>query len=279
MSPASPTRPLRKMALLAACVATGLAAAPAPSAAPSAVPGPAPSGSAALSVPADAGSSFTAAQRAEIVQIVREALKRDPTILRDAVTALQADEADQQAAASKAAITAQHAALSDPADPSIGNPKGNVTIVEFFDTRCPYCRHLNPTMADVLQQDPNVKLVFKDLPILGPASVLGSKALLAAQRQGGYEKLREAIMQAPPDTTMDMIHTLAVNAGLDWPRLQQDMNDPAIQQRLDANIKLAHDLGIEGTPVMVIGDALVSGAVEGADIERAVDAARGTARN
>jgi protein-disulfide isomerase len=262
--------PLPRLVLLAAALSAGMAAGPAPDAAP-----PAAAGTPAISMPP---GSFTPAQRAEIVAIVRDALKQDPSILRDAVAALQADTASQQAAASRAAITAQHAALSDPADPAIGNPKGDVTIVEFFDTRCPYCRHLDPTVSQFLQQDPGVKLVFKDLPILGPASLLGSKALLAAQRQGGYEKLRTAIMQAPPDTTMDMIKSLALSAGLDWPRLQRDMNDPAIQARLSANVQLAHDLGIEGTPAMVIGDQLIPGAVDVADLQKAVSDAR-TAKN
>ena len=100
----------------------------------------------------------------------------------------------------RAAIAAARGKLVDPADPVAGDPGGDVTIVEFFDTRCPYCRKLEPTMAELLARDHRVRLVYKDLPILGPDSVLGSKALLAAQKQGGYEKLREAIMSAPPET-------------------------------------------------------------------------------
>jgi protein-disulfide isomerase len=262
MSLALPLRSLRAGMMLAVCLAVGVAAGPAPAPAQS----------------SPAAASFTPEQRAEIVRIVRDALKQDPTILRDAVGALQADDATRQAANSRAAIAAQRAVLASSADPAIGNPKGDVTIVEFFDTRCPYCRHLDPTMAQFMGHDPGVKLVFKDLPILGPASLLGSKALLAAQRQGGYAKLRTAIMQSPPDTTMDMIRSLALAAGLDWPRLQHDMDDPAIQQRLDANLLLAHQLGIEGTPALVIGDEMIPGAVDVADLQRAVSDAR-TARN
>jgi protein-disulfide isomerase len=261
------TRSCRAALLLAACLLAGPVAVLA--AGPVSTPDPATATS----------TAFTPAQRAEIVRIVRDALKQDPSILRDAVVAMQAEDTEQQAATARAAIAAQHAALSNPADPATGNPKGDVTIVEFFDTRCPYCRHMDPTMAAVLHDDRGVKLIYKDLPILGPASLLGSKALLAAQRQGGYEKLRSAIMQAPPDTTLDMVQSLAVANGLDWPRLQRDMDDPAIQQRLEANVRLAHDLGIEGTPVLVIGNALVPGAVEVADIEKAIGAARATARN
>ncbi|MEJ0017161.1 MAG: DsbA family protein [Acetobacteraceae bacterium] len=214
---------------------------------------------------------FTAAQRAEIIQILREALKQDPSILRDAVNAMQADETDRQ----KAALAAVKDKLIDPADPVGGNPKGDVTIVEFFDTRCPYCRKLDPTMAELLARDRGVRLVYKDLPILGPASVLGSKALLAANRQGGYEKLRELVMGAPPDLTRPMLQDLVRSAGLDWNRLERDMDDPAIEARIDSNRKLAQSIGIEGTPALVIGSELIPGAVEIADLFKAVANARG----
>ena len=153
-----------------------------------------------LGLPTQA-SEFTAAQRAEIVQILRDALKQDPSILREAVDALQADDGKNQ----RAALAAAKDSLVDPADPVNGNPNGDVTIVEFFDTRCPYCRKLEPSMAELLAHDHGVRLVYKDLPILGPASVLGSKALLAAQRQGGYENpwtapaSRWASWQTPPE--------------------------------------------------------------------------------
>jgi protein-disulfide isomerase len=219
-------------------------------------------------------AEFTPAQRAEIVQILRDALKQDPSILRDAVGALQADDGSRQQASAHAAIAAAKDALDDPADPVGGNPKGDVTIVEFFDTRCPYCRKLEPAMAELLEQDRGVRLIYKDLPILGPPSVLGSKAILAAQRQGGYEKLRAAIMSAPPQTTKPMIREAALQLGLDWKRLEHDMDDPAIQARIDTNLKLAHAIGIDGTPALVIGGELIPGAVELVELQKQVGAAR-----
>jgi protein-disulfide isomerase len=228
-----------------------------------------------LPVAVASAAEFTPAQRAEIVQILRDALKQDPSILRDAVTALQADDGDRQQAASRAAIARAHDKLIDPADPVGGNPQGNVTIVEFFDTRCPYCKRLEPTMAELLAHDHQIKLVYKDLPILGPASVLGTRALLAAQRQGGYEKLREAIMAAPPDTTKAIIQAAAQRLGLDWPRLEHDMDDKSIDARIEANVQLVRSLGIEGTPALIIGDTLVPGAVELADLQKSVAAVRG----
>jgi protein-disulfide isomerase len=213
---------------------------------------------------------FTPAQRAEIVSILRNALKQDPSILRDAIDAMQADEGKQQ----HAALVAAKDRLIDPADPVGGNPNGDVTIVEFFDTRCPYCRKLEPSMAALLASDHGVRVVYKDLPILGPASVLGSKALLAAQKQGGYEKLRSAIMAAPPDTTKAIIQDAAQRLGLDWKRLEHDMDDPAIQTRISHNLELARSIGIEGTPALVIGDAMIPGAVDVADLRKAIANAR-----
>jgi protein-disulfide isomerase len=219
-------------------------------------------------------AEFTPAQRAEIVAIVRDALKQDPSILRDAIIALQTDDADRTQDATRAAIAQAHSQLVTPADPIAGDPHGDVTIVEFFDTRCPYCRKMEPTMESFLAQDHRVRLVYKDLPILGPASVLGTKALLAAQKQGAYVKMREAVMKLPPDTTLPQLEATARGLGLDWPRMARDMDDPAIQARIDANLKLAHDLGIQGTPALVIGTDLVPGAVELPDLRKAVAEAR-----
>ena len=192
---------------------------------------------------ADDASGFTAAQRAEIVAVVRQALMTDPTILRDAVSALQQQEAAVKDAAASAAIDrAGPALVKTPADPIAGNPNGDVTVVEFYDLRCPYCRRMVP--------------------------------VLAAQRQGGYLRMHDAIMASPPTITEDTLRQNADHAGLDWDRMQRDMADPAITARIDANIALAHDLGIDGTPVYVIGTRMLPGAVDLAELEGAVAATR-----
>jgi protein-disulfide isomerase len=217
-----------------------------------------------------AAESFTPAQRGEIVQILRDALKQDPSILRDAIGALRQDEARRQAEALRA--QAEH--LVDPADPVAGNPQGDVTIVEFFDTNCPYCRRLEPTMASLLAADKGVRLVYKDLPILGPSSTLGARALLAAQRQGGYERLRVALMRPGFVASESSLAVAAQESGLDWPRLRRDMNDPSIERRLAANLSQARALGISGTPALIVGKELLPGAVELAVLRGAVAGAR-----
>jgi protein-disulfide isomerase len=213
---------------------------------------------------------FTAAQRAEIIAILRDALKRDPSILREAVVALQANDAEHEKTAAREAILTAKDALITPNDPVAGNPHGSVTIVEFFDVRCPYCRKLEPEMADFLAADHDVRLVYKDLPVLGAASVLGTKALLAARKQDAYVKLRDVVMRMPPDITRAAIETEARKLGLDSGRLLHDMDDPSIQRQIDANLRLAQRLNIQGTPAMVVGDDLLAGAVDAAELKEAV---------
>lgn len=221
-------------------------------------------------------SAFTPAQRAEIVQILRDALRQDPSILRDAITALQDDEAQRKETATGRMIEGLRAQLLDnPADPQVGNPKGDVTVVEFYDVRCPYCRRMVPVMAQLLKSDSRIRVVYKDIPILGPASVLGAKAMLAAQAQGGYEKLHGLLMAGNPNITLATLQQAAERAGLDWARLQRDMDSPEVAARIKANLALAHQLGINGTPAYVIGGQLLPGAMELAELRGAVAAARG----
>jgi protein-disulfide isomerase len=220
-------------------------------------------------------SVFTPEQRAAIVDILRQALKSDPSILRDAVTALQADDGAREEAVARAAIaSSQQALLHTAGDPVGGNPNGDVTLVEFFDVRCPYCRRMLPVLAELLRQNHNIRIVYKDIPILGPASVLGTRAELAAQKQGGYLKMHDALMAGTPNIDEAVLKTAATTAGLDWARLQRDMDDPAIQARIDANLELAHTLQVQGTPLYVIGDQMLPGAVTLADLQEAVGAAR-----
>jgi protein-disulfide isomerase len=228
---------------------------------------------------ADSPLPFTPAQRNAIIAIMRDALVRDPTILRDAIQAMQTAAAREAEAASRKAITAAGPSLVSPADPIEGNPRGDVTVVEFFDTRCPYCRKLNPTVAALLASDHGVRLVLKDLPILGPPSVVGSRALLAAMRQrdqipDAYDRLRAAIMAPGMVETTEAIVLAAQRMGLDPNRLRQDMSDPAIQQQLDANVALAQSLHVDGTPGLVIGSRLIPGAVDLSELRQAVADAR-----
>ncbi len=162
----------------------------------------------------------------------------------------------------------------NPADPIAGNPAGDVTLVEFYDVRCPYCRHMLPAIESLLSSDKGVRLIYKDIPILGPGSVLGSRALLAAQRQGGYAKMQSAVMTGPADVTEDSLKAAAGASGLDWGRLRHDMDDPAIQAQIDSNLALAKAISVEGTPAFVLGERLIPGSMDLAGLQAVVKAAR-----
>lgn len=220
-------------------------------------------------------AGFSPAQRREIVDVLREALKQDPSILRDALAALEQAETTAKAEAQRAAIASQAAALfRNPEDPVKGNVQGSITVVEFFDARCGYCKQMEPVVDQMLRRQKDVRLVLKDLPILGPNSLLASRALLAAQRQGKYTELHDALMKLREDTAEPVLKREAERLGLDWARLRRDMDDPAVGRRLEANTRLASALRIEGTPALVIGETLVPGAVDLATLERLVAEAR-----
>ena len=218
--------------------------------------------------------AFTPDERQEIVGIVRDIVRTDPGILRDALRALDADDARQQAAATTNALAIIGPRLIDPQDPTAGNPLGDVTIVNFYDTRCPYCRQMMPIEADLLRQDPGLRLVNKDLPVLGATSQLEARAMLAAQRQGGYFKLQGVIMRQAAPSTRDTLRADADRLGLDGGRLLRDIDDPAIKARLAATIAMADQLNIQGTPALVVGDRLLSGAQTLAELQSAVAAVR-----
>ena len=219
---------------------------------------------------------LSAEQRAEVLQILRDALRQDPSILRDAMVSLEQAEVAERSTAQTRAI-AQHAdsLFRDPADAVKGNPQGRVTIVEFFDVRCGFCKQLHPTMTQLIQRENDVRVVLKDLPILGPNSVTAARALIAAQRQNQYGALYGALMRLREEPTEPVLRREAERLRLDWARLRRDMEDPATLARIEGNIALARALDIQGTPAMVIGTTLLPGALDLATLQRLTAAERG----
>ncbi len=219
--------------------------------------------------------SFSPEQRAEIVAIVRQALKTDPSILTDAITTLRASAQQKDDADAGAALQANRGALTgQTGDAILGNPAGNVTLVEFYDPRCPYCRKVLPTLDTLIGSDRQVRVVEKLIPILGPNSVIDAEAIQAAALQGKYKPLQQALMGDSGAPGLDRIRTLASAVGIDVPRLLQDMKSPAVSSVLNRNVELARTLHLTGTPTFIIGDQTIPGAVELADLRQAVAAQR-----
>ena len=205
---------------------------------------------------------FTPSQREEIIAIVRQALKTDPSILSDAILSLRAQAEKSQAADSGEAVRRNQAALSGvPGDYIAGNPRGDITLVAFYDPRCPYCRKALPDLDALVAGDRRIRLVEKLIPILGPASLLQSRAIAAAGLQDRYAELQHALMRDPGQPGPDQIRAVASQQGLNLARLDRDMADPALEARLQAAVALARQLGITGTPSFVIGGKVIEGDV------------------
>ena len=231
---------------------------------------------AALVPGAAMAQGLTPEQRAEVVQILRDSLRQDPSILRDAIANIElAEEAERVAAQTRAITSRADALFRDPNDAVKGNPQGRVTIVEFFDARCGYCKQLHPTMEQLIQRERDVRVVMKDLPILGPNSVTAARALIAAQRQNQYGALYDALMRLREEPTEPVLRREADRLRLDWARLRRDMDDPATTARIERNLELARALSIQGTPALIAGTTLIPGAVDLATLQRLTAAQRG----
>jgi protein-disulfide isomerase len=210
----------------------------------------------------------------QVEKIVRDYLLREPEIIYQALEELQRRQAVAAAERQRAAVAANRAALVDQAgDPMAGNPAGDVTVVEFFDYQCQYCRRVVPSLQALLAEDQDLKVVFKEFPILGEASVTAARAALAARQQDRYLPFHLALMSAG-DLSLGSIMALAESVGLDAERLASDMQSPAVETQLQANLALARELGIEGTPAFVVGDELIPGAVDKTRLAQLIEEAR-----
>ena len=198
-------------------------------------------------------------------QQMHDYLVAHPEVITEAQQAMGRRQAAERQAAFKQALAASHdAVFSDPAAPVIGNPQGDVTIVEFYDLDCPFCRALAPTLQQLVEEDHGVRLILKDYPILGPGSELAARYALAAIKQGRYAEFHHAVLASKlPEHQLDegKIEGFAAAAGLDVARLKADAADPAFTKRIADNRALAGKLGISGTPGLIVGDQVQGGAM------------------
>ena len=230
---------------------------------------------AALAIVLAAPSTAAELSADEIKQLALEAIRENPEIVMEAVEILQARDQAAAAEAASEVLSEQRSMLEqDPNAPVIGNPEGDVTVVEFFDYNCPYCKRAAPELEALIAADDNVRVVFREWPILGDGSVFAARAALAARKQGKYEAFHWEMMGLSGRAEEASILAAAEKIGLDIDALRADMNAPDIDAHIDESMRLAELLGFSGTPSFVIGDALVPGFVPIDELERLVDEAR-----
>lgn len=209
-------------------------------------------------------------------ELVLETIRENPEIVMEAVAILERRQAEAQAAAQADVLSNQRQLLErDPNAPVLGNPDGDVTVVEFFDYNCPYCRRVKPEVKAMIAADPNIRLVYREWPILGDGSVFAAKAALAAREQGKYEEFHWAMMELKGRANETSVLRVAQEIGLDIEKLRKDMEAPEVQEHIDTSMRLTRTLGLNGTPSFVIGENLVAGFVERAELEKHVADTRG----
>jgi len=190
----------------------------------------------------------------QFTERLHNTLVSHPDILRDAFYALDAQQRDEEMSALQDAITRNYNLIETaPAAFVEGNPDGDVTIVEFFDYECGFCRRAQEPFQNLLAEDGNIKVIYFELPILGETSYRASLAALAADRQGLYMAFHDAAIATSDRLTDDTIFAIAGEIGADVDQLRSDMADPEIAGRVQANMQLADALTVNSTPTYVVG--------------------------
>lgn len=212
-----------------------------------------------------ASFALTATDRPAFGAEIRSYLLANPEVLMEAIGVLEARQAEEAVAGDQQLLAENADALfNDPTSWVGGNPEGDITIVEFMDYRCGYCKRAFPEVAELLARDGNIRLIVKEFPILGEASVLASRFALATRKVAGdkgYETVHDALMVLRGDVTEDALRATATEAGLDADAIFAAIDDPDIAAILNANRALGQRLNINGTPSFVFGDQFLRGYV------------------
>jgi protein-disulfide isomerase len=215
-----------------------------------------------------------AMNKADVEKIVHNYILENPEVILEAMDRLQNKQNDERLSHLRdGAKKHANALFKEPEAIVAGNPKGDITVVEFFDYHCPYCKKVKQDVTDLLKQDGNIRLVLREFPILSKESENAARAAVASLPQGKYWDFHLALMGAE-DLSDESIFATAKSVGIDVDRLRADMKDPKVQRRLDDTQDLAKTLGIDATPTFFVGDEPMTGAKSLKELKDAVAAAR-----
>ena len=210
-----------------------------------------------------------------VKELVLEAIRENPGIVIEAIQMIEERQEAAKAFEAKQILTSNRDALErDPNAPVLGNPNGDVTVVEFFDYNCPYCKRVQPHMEALLAADKNVRVVYREWPILGEGSVFAARAALASREQGKYDEFHWAMMEMKGRVGEANVMQAAEKLGIDTAQLRSDMDSPKINEHIETSMRLARSLGFNGTPSFVIGEALAPGLIEADQMIELVNQAR-----
>jgi protein-disulfide isomerase len=220
-----------------------------------------------LAVPATApAQTFSDSQRHEIENIIKDYLVTHPEVMQDVMAAIDKKQQEADAEKARTTIKENNATLfNSPHQVVLGNPQGNVTMVEFFDYNCAFCKRALPDMLTLLKSDSEIKFVLKEFPVLGEGSVEAAHVAVAARMQDStgkkYIEFHQRLLggRGPADKARAL--AVAKEVGFDMARIEKDMDSDEVKTTIDEDMKLAEELGVNGTPSYVVGDEVLVGAV------------------
>jgi protein-disulfide isomerase len=229
--------------------------------------------------PAATAQSFSDTQRKDIEVIVRNYLLAHPEVLEEAMTELSKRQSAAEAEKHQAGVTKNAEAIfNSPRDVTVGNKAGDVTMVEFFDYNCPYCKRAMTDMMALIKSDPKLKVVLKEFPVLGPSSVEAAQVGIAVHMQDAsgkkYLDFHQKLLNGRGQVDKARAMAAAKEVGVDMARLEKDLASPEIRATLEQNFKLAEAMGMNGTPSYVIGKQVVIGAVGVENLKEKIGIAR-----
>ncbi len=205
----------------------------------------------------NAAASVSPAEKAKIEAVVHDYILNKPEVIVEALQSMQRkqyEQAEQTVKKTQQTAASFSKALFNAAnDPVAGNANGKITVVEFFDYQCPHCVDMAPFIAEIIKNNSDVRILFKEFPIRGPMSEIAARAALAANLQGKYYEFSHNLLTANKPLTLDVILSVAKQSGLDVDKLKKDMDGEAVTKQLAQNMKLAQDLKLFGTPAFFIG--------------------------
>ncbi len=225
-------------------------------------------------------SSFPTAQRGLIEQMTKDYILAHPEVIQDALAALQERQQADEAKANEAAVKEHDAEIfGSPHQVVLGNPHGKVTLVEFFDYNCAYCKRALPDMLSLMKDDGDLRVILKEFPVLGDGSVEAARVAVAVRMQDPtgqkYLEFHQKLLGGHGEANGERALAVAKDVGLDVDRLKRDMVSPEAKATIDENLKLGETIGITGTPTYVVGSEVVVGAVGLDALAKKLAAARG----
>ena len=226
-----------------------------------------------------AAQSFSDTQREEIGRIVRDYLIKNPEVLQEVVAEMEKRQAFAEADKHKAAIgTYREAIFNSARQVTLGNPQGDVTLVEFFDYNCGYCKRALSDTLELLKTDQKLKIVLKELPVLGPGSAEAAQVSIAVRMQDKtgkkYLDFHQKMLSGRGQADKARALAAAREAGLDVARIERDLNSDEVRQSLEESFRLAEALGLNGTPSYVIGGEVAVGAIGESALREKINIAR-----